>query len=127
MNAEYKYAPKPANKIPPLGPREAYHFFSEPACLGRLGASRRCIERLPKKVTRLDEPHYDAWGLYCVEALSFIYVLVLLGLFVLAGCIFGVVWAVDRKDLQGGVGITQVILAIGAGVVAVFALHITKV
>lgn len=126
-NCQYVYAPKPAEKIPPLGSDEAYHYFSNPACLGNQQSPREHIDRLPKKLTRLNTRNDDAWGICCVDALSYVYVLILLGFFVLAGCMFGIVWAVNFKDLQGGMAITQVILAIGAGVVALFALRITKV
>lgn len=124
---EYEYTPKPADQIPPLGAREAYHYFSDPRCLRRQGAERECIGRLPKKVERLRARRYDAWGIYCVDGLSFIYVLIILSLFVLAGCIFGIAWAEKHNDVQAGMGITQVILAVGAGLMGVIALRMNKV
>ncbi|KAL2059740.1 hypothetical protein VTL71DRAFT_10232 [Oculimacula yallundae] len=44
---DYKYAPAPADVMPPIGDRHMMHLFHNPECAG---ADSTCVSRFPKKL-----------------------------------------------------------------------------
>jgi hypothetical protein len=107
----YHYRPKPVEHEPPVSSHEFYHHFY--ACYGRCASSRiaflrsfhKCrrpcrysqeaIDRIPKKISKLEESgdvREFFWGIFAVERISFLMVTVYHILILIPPLVFWCLW-----------------------------------
>ena len=109
-DSEYRCAPIPATRIPPIGENYMKHLFSSPDCIN--SSQVWVYNQIPKRtrgqlIARPEAPA-EGWGLYFQEGWYWpmIWALVLT-LFLGGSLIFGVLYAVFRKDAQSAFGIAS--------------------
>ncbi len=110
---EYDYTPMPADLIPPIGRNYLTHIYHHPE---DADIDTLCLDRFPKRkagrLQRSDGRPVEGWGVHFIVGYDHIK-LVIVGFFcVLFSAVFGVVWSVVRKDLQGAFTISAYILAL---------------
>ncbi|KAF2117486.1 hypothetical protein BDV96DRAFT_644901 [Lophiotrema nucula] len=115
--AEYKCDPVPADTEPPIPPELFWHLFTEPDCVKN--TQKWILAQVPKRIK--DELEGDmskavfGWGVDFQEGWSpFKVTLLILGGFVMSSIVFGVVWTVMKKDLQGAFGVSSWLVTLGA-------------
>jgi hypothetical protein len=110
----YLYRPMPAEFEPPIGKNQMRHLYDHPDHADDLPV---CYSRVPRKLReRLSAApgigRSDGWGICFIEGVSWPRVCALGLAGVLASTIFGVVWTVVQKDIQGGFGVASYMLGV---------------
>jgi hypothetical protein len=117
IDDEYLCRPAPKQKCsvaPPIGPRKLTHCLLSPQCIKPEQES--VLAQLPKRVglhgelkaTPQDE--VIGWGLHFEEGWHWPTIWFVFSLFVLFSLLFGVIWSVMRKDIQGGFAVAAFVL-----------------
>lgn len=112
---EYAYDPMPAETIPPIGPNLLMHLCEHPedaeptpVLFQRLPRRLRCrLEACPQRGWR------QGWGMQFVEGANWLKVFACGLIAFSVSLIFGIIWAILRDDVKGGVGIAGVVLSFG--------------
>jgi hypothetical protein len=110
----YLYRPMPAEFEPPIGKNQMRHLYDHPDHADDLPV---CYSRVPRKLReRLAAApglgRSEGWGICFIEGVSWPRVCALGLAGVLASTIFGVVWTVVQKDIQGGFGVASYMLGV---------------
>ncbi|KAJ8114613.1 hypothetical protein OPT61_g3548 [Boeremia exigua] len=119
--AEYKCRPVPPKTFPPIPPEYLLSFFT---CRKQPHeASRWMVEQFPKR-SRGElfggaEQPAEGWGIYYKEGWDpKMIARFVLGL-LLVSMVFGVVWTVEKADIQGAFGVASWIVGVGGALLAV--------
>lgn len=110
MGVEYECRPIPSKLSPPVGPRLMMDLFSDPDSI-RPG-SAMILQQLPKKMrgelcSDPIEP-IEAWGIYYEEGWDWskIWLVLAIGFFP-PSLLFGILWGILKKDIQGAFGVAS--------------------
>ncbi|KAB8207929.1 hypothetical protein BDV34DRAFT_191377 [Aspergillus parasiticus] len=108
LGTSYQCHPIPPRQSPPVGPELMMDFFNDPN--GRAPGSDLVIQQLPKKMdSELTSDGIEvmtAWGIFYRESLDWKRIWVALGLaFFLPSLLYGILWGILRKDIQGAFGV----------------------
>ena len=107
-NSEYRCKPIPAPHIPPIGENYMMHLYLSPGCINpsQLWVYNQFPKRTRGPLTARPETPAEGWGIHFREGRNWpkIWMVVLI-VFFLASLIFGVVYAVLKKDAQTAFGI----------------------
>lgn len=113
---QYSYDPVPIQMEPPVGHNTMLHRYRCPkACKD----SDFCVRRFPGYLHEdvdiaADRDEEIAWGIELVEGQNWAYLWVVGFLIAVCSIIFGVVWSVVMKDVQGGFTVAAYIASTGA-------------
>lgn len=127
---QYLYTPVPPATSPPYVPDYLLHLFESPSCIDE--CEKEIFERLPKRTKGelLGKPDQRAkgWGIFYEEGWDLLKIgwLVFLVIF-LGSFLFGVLWAVLKKDTQGAFGIAAWWVTIGGSTLALFAINSSRI
>ncbi|KAK2782385.1 hypothetical protein FQN52_000925 [Onygenales sp. PD_12] len=116
-DAEYKCNPIPPKRSPPIGPKAMAHYLMHPGHVKE--QSCWILSQLPKKLNgKLEERangEATGWGIYFKEGPNWnkIWAAMLL-IFVLGSMLFGIMWSVFEKDVQGAFGVSGWWIALGS-------------
>ncbi|KAK1751287.1 hypothetical protein QBC47DRAFT_434159 [Echria macrotheca] len=119
---EYDYLPRPLRPLPPMPPDVFIHYLEHGE--GDLSLNR-CVwlPRLPKRtgkgVVQLGEAA-DGWGIHIIEGPNREVVFWVVMGTMLASALTGVLWAALMRDVQGGMGIGALMMAMPPAVMAAF-------
>lgn len=109
-SAEYEYTPVPPTCTPPIGPNTLLHFMNSPQCADE--QQNWILNQFPKRMTGDLQAELDKevlrWGIHFREGLNWtkiwgsVLVIPVLGSF-----LFGILWSVFKKDIQGAFGVAS--------------------
>lgn len=109
-NKEYECDPVPSKQSPPVGPRLMMDCFTDP---NNIHPDATLIwKQLPKRtcgelVSRSFEL-VDGWGIYYEEGWDWFKIWCVLGIgFFPPSLLFGILWAILKKDIQGAFGVAS--------------------
>ncbi|KAF5583574.1 hypothetical protein FPCIR_8989 [Fusarium pseudocircinatum] len=108
--SEYDCAPVPSRLSPPIGPRLMMDFFTNPD--GIAPNSTLVLQQLPKWTSGNLQPQctevQEMWGIYYKEDWDLVKIWWILGLaFFPPSLLFGIVWGILQKDIQGAFGVAS--------------------
>jgi hypothetical protein len=127
---QYQYAPAPPATSPPYLPDYLLHLFDSPFCIDE--TEEEIFERLPKRtkgeLAGTRSQRAKGWGIYYEEGLDQLKIalLVFVVIFV-ASLLFGILWAVLKKDVQGAFGVAAWWVAMGGSSIALVAIGSSRV
>ena len=113
---EYKCDPVPADTEPPIPPSLLMHLFTEPECIEP--TQQWIVAQIPKRIKdelkgMTSKPVFG-WGVDFQEGWSpFKVTILVLVVFVLSSVIFGMVWTVLERDIQGAFGVSSWLITLG--------------
>ncbi|KAF4234051.1 hypothetical protein CNMCM6457_004200 [Aspergillus fumigatiaffinis] len=110
MGAEYECCPVPPKLSPPVGPQLMVSLFNDPDSI-QSGAAL-IMQQLPKRLNgKLYSPCFEqeeAWGIYYEEGWNWAKIWLFLAIgFFLPSLVFGVLWGILKRDVQGAFGIAS--------------------
>jgi hypothetical protein len=110
MGAEYECCPVPPKLSPPVGPQLMMSLFNDPDSI-QSGAAL-IMQQLPKRLNgKLYSPCFEqeeAWGIYYEEGWNWAKIWLFLAIgFFLPSLVFGVLWGILKRDVQGAFGIAS--------------------
>ncbi|KAJ5464614.1 uncharacterized protein N7458_000300 [Penicillium daleae] len=110
LGSTYQCRPIPSKHSPPIGPRLMMDFFADPD--SRVPGSDLVMQQLPKKLdTELTSDGIEvteAWGIFYREEWNWRRIWGTLGFaFFPPSLLFGVLWGILRKDIQGAFGVAS--------------------
>lgn len=111
---EYEYSPMPADTIPPIGPKLLMHFFLHP---DHAAVRPILLANIPKRKKDELVPCPVAgssmgWGIDITTGVDQLKLFGICFVGTLVSTIFGIVWAIVRKDIQGGFAVSGFMLTV---------------
>ncbi|KAI9878212.1 MAG: hypothetical protein M1830_001556 [Pleopsidium flavum] len=111
----YKFTPRPAVLIPPIGRNHLVHIFQHPQ---DAEDETICLDRFPKRLLQQiavcstgDPTTGIGWGLELTEGLHWAKTSCVGLVILVSSMVLGVLWSVFRGDVQGGFGIAAYMVA----------------
>lgn len=110
LGTEYECHPIPTDWSPPIGPRLLMDFFTDPD--GIPSDRTLVLQQFPKKIGGVlqtsSRRRETAWGIYYKEGWDWIKIWCVLGFgFFPPSLLFGILWGVLKKDVQGAFGVAS--------------------
>jgi hypothetical protein len=125
---QYKFDPVSPDTNPPFLPDHLMHLFDSPSCIH--GCEQVLVEQLPKRTKGelIGEPRKRAkgWGLFYEEGWDMFKIMLLVAVMVFGSFLFGVLWSILQKDVQGAFGISAWFVTIVGSTLALFALSSSR-
>jgi hypothetical protein len=107
---EYHCQPIPAGTVPPIGKNYMMHYFRKPHRV--FPTSTRIFNQFPKRLASRLQAKPDGievgWGVYFREGWhweAIFGLMLIIGLF--GSILFGILWSVFEKDIQGAFGVAS--------------------
>ena len=113
LKGEYTYDSMPAETIPPIGPNLLVHLTEHPE---EAEYSPVLFRKLPRKLRQRLEAcpqrgWRQGWGLRLREGIDWLSLFGCGLVAFLISLVFGIVWAVVQRDVQGGFGMAGMVLS----------------
>lgn len=118
LDREYYCRPAPEIKPkyePVIGSQRLTHYFLSPQCVD--ATQKTILAQLPKKVgylRALNDQEEIGWGIHFQEGWHWRTVYFLVVVVALVSLVFGIVWSVTKKDIQGAFAISSFCLTLGS-------------
>jgi hypothetical protein len=108
-NSEYRCKPIPASHIPPIGENYMMHLYSSPGCIdpSQLWVYNQFPKRTRGRLTARPEAPAEGWGVHFREGWNWPKIWAVVLTFFGASLIFGVLYAVLKRDAQSAFGIAS--------------------
>ena len=124
--AQYRCKPGPPATYPPILPDYLLHLFTSPSCINE--NETWILSQLPKRTCGQlhgtpDQPA-EGWGIFYQEGwdmLKIVWLFIIL--FILGSLVFGVMWSIYQKDVQGAFGISAWWVTAGGSMLALLAIR----
>ena len=120
-NAEYQCNPIPTAWIPPIGTNYLMHHYNNLSCINveQIWVYNQVPKRLNEQLIGQATAPALGWGIHLEEDWHWVKIWNLgSALFIFGSLMFGVLWAVFKKDVQGAFGISSFWTSIFAIVLA---------
>jgi hypothetical protein len=127
--AQYRCVPGPPETYPPILPDFLLHLFTSPSCIN--ADETWVLDQLPKRTCGqlhgAPRQPAEGWGIlydegWDIRKIAWIYLV--FGVF--GSFLFGVLWSLVRRDVQGAFGISAWWITAGGSVIAILAIHSTQ-
>ncbi|KAJ6266445.1 hypothetical protein PSV08DRAFT_230177 [Bipolaris maydis] len=111
QDAEYRCSPAgPLATWPPVLSQDLMHMLSSPQCIHE--DETWVLDQLPKRTAGelracVGKPA-EGWGIYYKEGTD--YNMIAFAVFLLGSLLFGILWAVLKKDIQGAFGVSSYVM-----------------
>jgi len=123
---EYEYMPQPLRPPQPMPPHVLIHYLNHKDT-DFVSKATIWAPRLPKRLeTRITQSPIatEGWGLHIIEAPNRNVVFWIIMITVFGSIISSILWGVLRRDIQGGTGLGQLIVALPSVILAAFLFRI---
>lgn len=118
VGSEYKCepAPKEPGTRPAIGHNRLTHYLLHPEAIDAKQSSM--LYQIPKRMGGPLKPPPDkemiGWGLHLQEGWHWNTIWILLAMVAFPSLLFGIVWSVAQKDIQGGFTISGYMISLGS-------------
>jgi hypothetical protein len=125
---EYEYTPRPLVPLPPMPSEVFLHYLEhedKDLCLTKSVWTPRLPLRLHKRIIECDIPTYG-WGIHVIEGpnRSAVFWIVITAIF--GSILASILWSSLRNDIQGGIGIGTLIIAVPPVIMMAFLFRLSS-
>jgi hypothetical protein len=125
---EYEYTPRPLVPLPPMPSEVFLHYLEHEdtdLCLTKSVWTPRLPLRLHKRIIECDIPIYG-WGIYVIEGPNRSVVFWIVITVIFGSILASILWSSLRNDIQGGIGIGTLIIAVPPVIMTAFLFRLSS-